>query len=120
MSVPDVAVAGRRVANERSVFLWAMVVPFHSLLAALVSSRGLVAVTVAVLAIGPVAAGLMWTTIVERRGVVEARGGRLGGRGRVGMEHRARRERRAGRAGSTSRTVPPVAAGRPWLVTVRE
>src|SRR5438105_2320527 len=38
---------------------WAVVVAMDELLAALVSSAGLEAVTVAVLAIGPVAAGLM-------------------------------------------------------------
>src|SRR5947208_14608088 len=65
MSVPDVAVAGALLAIARSAIRWAVVVATEALLAALVSSRGLVAVTVAVLAIGPVAAGLMCTTMVK-------------------------------------------------------
>src|SRR5438874_1962166 len=65
MSVPDVAGSGAVWAIERSGTRRAVVVATDELLAALVSSRGLVAVTVAVLAIGPVAAGLMCTTIVK-------------------------------------------------------
>src|SRR5438874_10936204 len=65
MSVPDVAVAGALLAIERSATRWAVVVAIDELLPALVSSAGLEAATVAVLAIGPVAAGLMCTTIVK-------------------------------------------------------
>src|SRR5438876_425798 len=65
MSVPDVAVAGALLAIERSATRWAVVVAMDELLPALVSSAGLEAATVAVLAIGPVAAGLMCTTIVK-------------------------------------------------------
>src|SRR5205814_2314425 len=65
MLVPDVAVSGALLAIVRSATRRAVVVATEALLAALVSSRGLVAVTVAVLAMGPVAAGLMCTTIVK-------------------------------------------------------
>src|SRR5437763_15419770 len=65
MSVSDVAVGGVLFFPTRCASRRAVVVATDELLAALVSSRGLVAVTVAVLAIGPVAAGLMCTTIVK-------------------------------------------------------
>src|SRR5437773_2549191 len=65
MSVTDVAVAGALLAIARSAIRWAVVVATEALLEALVSSVRLVAVTVAVLAIGPVAAGLMCTTIAK-------------------------------------------------------
>src|SRR5256885_125710 len=65
MSVPDVAVAGAVFTIARSATRWAVVVAIDELLVALVSSVRLVAVTVAVLAIGPVAAGLMCTTMVK-------------------------------------------------------
>src|SRR5438094_10673838 len=65
MSVPDVAVAGVLLVVVRWVICWAVVVAIAELLVALASSVRLVAVTVAVLAIGPVAAGLMCTTIVK-------------------------------------------------------
>src|SRR5947208_17043704 len=65
MSVPDVAVAGALLAIERSATRWALVVATDELLPVLVSSAGLEAATVAVLAIGPVAVGLMCTTMVK-------------------------------------------------------
>src|SRR5438094_133528 len=65
MFVPDVAVSGALFVIARSATRWAVVVDTAALLAVLVCFRALVAVTVAVLAIGPVAAGLMWTTIVK-------------------------------------------------------
>src|SRR5919204_5791042 len=65
MLVPDVASAGALFAIARSATRCAVVVAMPTLLPALVSSVGLAAVTVAVLVIGPVAAGLMWTTIVN-------------------------------------------------------
>src|SRR5437868_6763948 len=65
MFVPDVAVAGAVFTIERSATRWAVVVAMEASLAALVSSAGLAAATVAVLVMGPVAAGLMWTTMVK-------------------------------------------------------
>src|SRR2546421_609112 len=65
MSVPADAVAGALLAIARSATRWAVVVATEALLVALVSSVRLVAVTVAVLAMSPVAAGLMCTTIVK-------------------------------------------------------
>src|SRR5438094_56227 len=65
MSVPDVAVTGALLAIARSATRWAVVVAIAELLVALASSARLEAATVAVLAIGPVAAGLMCTTIVK-------------------------------------------------------
>src|SRR5438094_586187 len=120
MSVPDVAVAGVLLVVVRWVICWAVVVAIAELLVALASSARLVAVTVAVLAIGPVAAGLMCTTIVKRS---EER--------RVGKERRqltvpevlvqpALAETTRTWAGSTSVTVPPLEMEGPLLVTVRE
>src|SRR5712664_122531 len=65
MSVPAEAVAGAVFTIERSATRWAVVVAMEELLAALVSSVELVAATVAVLVMGPDAAGLMWTTMVK-------------------------------------------------------
>src|SRR6267142_6158933 len=65
MFVPDVAVAGALFVIERSATRRAVVVAMEALLVALVSSRGLVAATVAVLVMGPVAAGLMCTTMLK-------------------------------------------------------
>src|SRR6266699_1124794 len=65
MSVPAVAVVGARFMMERSATRWAVVVAVAKLLAGLVSSVALVAATVAVLTIGPVATGLMCTVMVK-------------------------------------------------------
>src|SRR5258706_477054 len=65
MSVPDVAVAGALLAIARSAIRSAEVLALTELVVAFVSSAGLEAATVAVLAIGPVAAGLMCTTMVK-------------------------------------------------------
>src|SRR5438876_1183866 len=65
MSVPAVAVVGALFVMERSATRWAVVVAVAKLLAGLVSSVTLVAATVAVLTIGPVAAGLMCTVMVK-------------------------------------------------------
>src|SRR5438093_1283044 len=65
MFVPDVAVAGAVFKMLRSATRWAVVAAVAKLLAGLVSSVRLVAATVAVLTIGPVATGLMCTVIVK-------------------------------------------------------
>src|SRR5438067_1882954 len=65
MFVPDVAVAGAVFVIERSARRCAVVVAMAAVLAAVGSSVRLLAVTVAVLAMGPVAAGSMWTTMVK-------------------------------------------------------
>src|SRR5436309_3278758 len=65
MSVPAVAVVGALFVMERSATRWAVDVAVAKLLAGLVSSVALVAATVAVLTIGPVAAGLMCTVMVK-------------------------------------------------------
>src|SRR5438552_14016319 len=65
MSVPAVAVVGALFVMERSATRWAVVVAVAKLLAGLVSSVALMAATVAVLTIGPVAAGLMCTVMVK-------------------------------------------------------
>src|SRR5204863_5682477 len=64
--VPSQAVAGAVLAIARSAIRWAVVVAIAELLVALASSAGLEAATVAVLAIGPVAVGLMCTTKMGR------------------------------------------------------
>src|SRR5438552_19203940 len=78
MSLPDVAVTGALLAIARLDIRCVVVVATDELLVALASSVRLVAVTVAVLAIGPVAAGLMCTTIVKI--------GRASCRGRVKLQ----------------------------------
>src|SRR5437667_132548 len=65
MSVSAVAVVGAHLELERSATRWAVVVAVAKLLAGLVSSVRLVAATVAVLTIGPVATGLMCTVMVK-------------------------------------------------------
>src|SRR5947208_3531656 len=120
MFVPDVAVSGALFVIARSATRWAVVVATAALLAALVSSVRLVAVTVAVLAIGPVAAGLMCTTIVKGWVAPAASVPKL--------QVTRSEERRVGKhaetkltwVGSTSVTVPPLEVEGPLLVTVRE
>src|SRR5436190_343104 len=120
MSVPDVAVAGALLAIERSAIRWAVVVATDELLPALASSVRLVAVTVAVLAIGPVAAGLMWTTIVKVWVALRASAPTLQVTVPAVLVHPALAETRLTWAGSTSVTVPPLEVEGPLLVTVRE
>src|SRR5205823_6548585 len=108
MSVPADAVAGAVLAIERSATRWAVVVATDELLAALVSSAGLEAVTVAVLAIGPVAAGLMWTTIVKVWVALRASVPKLQVTVPAVFVHPALAETKLTWAGSTSVTVPPL------------
>src|SRR5947208_3552795 len=120
MFVPDVAVSGALFVIARSATRRAVVVATEALLAALVSSRGLVAVTVAVLAMGPVAAGLMCTT--DGKSLVEGRAGAPEVQLTVPavVVQPALAETRLNWAGSTSVTVPPLEVEGPLLVTVRE
>src|SRR2546430_13035607 len=72
MSVPADAVAGAVFFLMIRRPPWSALFPYAALLRSLVSSAGLEAATVAVLAIGPVAAGLMCTTIVKSWGALGA------------------------------------------------
>src|SRR5205823_2650555 len=110
MSVPDVAVAGALLMIARSATRWAVVVATDELLPALVSSGGLVAATVAVLAIGPVAAGLMCTTIVKSWVALGASVPKLQVTVPAVVVHPALAETKLTWAGSTSVTVPPLEA----------
>src|SRR5919204_207092 len=101
MLVPDVASAGALFAIARSATRCAVVVAVAALFVALVSSVGLEAVTVAVFAIGPVAAGLMWTVIVNGCIAPAARVPDGQGRGRVVLVQPARAEKNPPGAGST-------------------
>src|SRR5438094_142290 len=96
------------MAIARSAIRWAVVVATEALLVALVSSVRLVAVTVAVLAIGPVAAGLMWTTIVKRWVASAAVLWMVYRRVLFVVVHPALAETKLTWAGSTSVTVPPL------------
>src|SRR5947208_5580118 len=120
MFVPDVAVSGALFVIARSATRWAVVVATAALLAALVSSVRLVAVTVAVLAIGPVAAGLMCTTIVKSWVASAASVPTLQLTVPAVLVHPALAETRLTWTGSTSVTVPPLEVEGPLLVTVRE
>src|SRR2546426_196636 len=120
MSVPDVAVAGGLLAIARSATRWAVVVATDELLAALVSSGGLEAATVAVLAIGPVAAGLMCTTMVKVWVASAASVPTLQLTVPAVVVQPALAETRLTWTGSTSVTVPPLEVEGPLLVTVRE
>src|SRR5881398_1130775 len=119
MFVPDVAVSGALFVIARSATRWAVVVATAALLAALVSSRELVAVTVAVLAIGPVAAGLMWTTIVKVWVALRASAPTLQVTVPAVLVHPALAETKLTCAGSMSVTVPPLDGEGPLLVTTR-
>src|SRR5207248_686273 len=119
MSVPDVAVTGALLAIERSATRWAVVVAIDELLPALVSSAGLEAATVAVLAIGPVAAGLMCTTMVKVWVASAASVPTLQLTVPAVVVQPALAETRLTWAGSTSVTVPPLEVEGPLLVTVR-
>src|SRR5216110_2004472 len=120
MSVPDVAVAGALLAIARSAIRWAVVVATDELLVALASSVRLVAVTVAVLAIGPVAAGLMCTTIVKVWVALAASVPKLQVTVPAVVVQPALAETKLTWTGSTSVTVPPLEVEGPLLVTVRE
>src|ERR671935_41128 len=101
MSVPAVAVAGALFVIARSATRCAVVVAVAALFVALVSSVALEAVTVAVFAIGPVAAGLMWTLFVTGGAAPAGRGPNAQLRGRVVLVQPARAEKNPPGAGST-------------------
>src|SRR5712664_3059207 len=119
MSVPAVAVAGAVFTIERSATRWAVVVAVEALLVGLVSSVGLVAVTVAVFMIGPVAAGLMCTTMLKIWLAPGARVPTVQVTVPAVLEQPALAETKPTCAGSTSVTVPPLEVEGPLLVTVR-
>src|SRR2546428_664851 len=119
MFVPDVASAGALFVIERSASRRAVVVAMEALLAALVSSVRLVAVTVAVLVIGPVAAGLMWTTMVKVWVALGASVLTLQVTVPAALLLPAIAETKLTAAGSTAGTVPPLEVEGPLLVTVR-
>src|SRR6266849_3902675 len=119
MSVPAVAVAGAVLLMLRSARRWTVVVAVEELLAALVSSAGLVAVTVAVLATGPVAVGLMWTVIVKVWVALGARLPTVQVTVPATLAQPAEAETKLTWGGSTSVTLPPQEVDGPGLVTVR-
>src|SRR5437763_1672627 len=119
MSVPADAVAGAVFTIARSAIRWAVVVVTDELLPALVSSAGLEAATVAVLAIGPVAAGLMCTTMEIGRASCRESVQKSQVTVPAEVVHPALAETKLTWAGSTSVTVPPLEADGPLLVTMR-
>src|SRR5438045_3349459 len=108
MSVPADAVAGAVFTIARSAIRWAVVVATDELLPVLVSSEGLEAVTVAVLAIGPVVVGLMCTTMVKVWVALGASVPKLQVTVPAVVVHPALAETKLTWAGSTSVTVPPL------------
>src|SRR5205809_318149 len=108
MFVPDVAVAGALFVIPRSAMRWAVVMAVAKLLAAFVSSVGLVAVTVVVLVIGPVAAGLMCTTMLKVWVALGARVLTVQVTMPAVLVHPALAETKLTRAGRASVTVPPL------------
>src|SRR5438067_682822 len=119
MSVPDVAVAGALLAIERSATRWAVVVAMDEMLPALVSSAGLEAATVAVLAIGPVAAGLMCTTIVKGWVALGASVSKLQVTVLAVLAQLARAETKRAWVGFPTRRSSDLEVEGPLLVTVR-
>src|SRR5437764_272808 len=118
MSVPAVAVPGALFVIARSASRCAVVVAVAGLLVALVFPYATLFRSVAVFVIGPIAAGLMCTTIVK---VWLAPGASAP---KVQVTVRAKfvqpaAETKLTCAGSTSVTVPPLEVDGPLLVTVR-
>src|SRR5438309_797688 len=111
---------GALFVNERSATRRAVVVATEAMLAAVASSMGLVAVTVAVLAMGPVAAGVMWTTIVKGWVAMAASAPTVELTVPAVLVHPALAETKLTWAGSTSVTVPPLEVEGPLLVTRSE
>src|SRR5438876_226222 len=120
MSVPDVAVAGALLERESTRMNCRHAVASEAVLAALVYSVRLVAVTVAVLAIGPVAAGLICTTIVKVWVASAASVPSLQLPLPAGFTLFPYTTLFRSWTGSTSVTVPPLEVEGPLLVTVRE
>src|SRR5204863_2726013 len=86
----------------------------------LASSAGLEAATVAVLAIGPVAAGVMCTTMVKGWVALAASAPTMQVTVPAVLVHPALAETKLTWAGSTSVTVPPLEVEGPLLVTRSE
>src|SRR5438552_18721712 len=120
MSVPAVAVVGALFVMERSATRWAVVVAVAKLLAGLVSSVALMAATVAVLTIGPVAAGLMCTVMVKGWVALGASVPKVQVTVPAVLVHPALAETKLTCTGSTSVTVPPLEVEGPTLVTDRK
>src|SRR5438132_1428732 len=120
MSVPDVAVTGAVVQTAGSHTRREVVGAIVEEMVALASSAGLEAATVAVLAIGRVAAGLMCTTIVKVCVSLRASGPTLQVPSFPARRSSDLAETRLTWTGSTSVTVPPLEVEGPLLVTVRE
>src|SRR5438309_981508 len=118
MFVPDVAVAGAVFTIERSAARWAVVVAVEELLAALVSSVGVVGATVAFPTRRSADLGLMWTTMVKVWVALGARVPKVQVTVPAVVLHPAAATKTAW-AGRTSLTVPPLEAEGPLLVTVR-
>src|SRR5437773_1616303 len=119
MSVPAVAVAGALLARGRAATRWAVVVAMDELLPALVSSGGLVAATVAGLAMGPVVVESMCTTMVKVWVALGASVPKLQVTVLAVLAQPALAETKLTWVGSTSVTVPPLEADGPLLVTMR-
>src|SRR2546425_9171060 len=119
MSVPAVAIVGALLVIARSAMRWAVVMAVAKLLVALVSSVGLVAVTVAVLVIGPVAVGLMCTVMVKGWVALGASVPKVQLTVPAVLVHPALAETKLTCTGRTSVTVPPLEVEGPLFVTVR-
>src|SRR5436309_1686202 len=120
MSVPAVAVVGARSEVDTSATRSPEIVAGAKLLAGLVSSVALVAATVAVLTIGPVAAGLMCTVMVMGWVVVGAVVPKVQVTASAVLLHPALRELHSfPTRRSSDLTVPPLEVEGPTLVTVR-
>src|SRR5438046_7704357 len=104
---------------ERSATRWAVVVAVAKLLAGLVSSVALVAATVAVLTIGPVATGLMCTVMVEGGVALGAGVPKVRVTLPAVLVHPALAETKLTFTGSTSGTVPPLEVEGPTFVNGR-
>src|SRR5436190_1097899 len=115
MSVPADAVAGAVLAIERSATRWALVVAVDEVLPVLVSSVALAAVTVAVLAMGPVLVESMCTTMVKVWVALGASVPKLQVTVLAVVVQPALAETKLTWAGSTSVTVPPLEVEGPLL-----
>src|SRR5437667_157451 len=119
MSVPAVAVVGALFVMERSATRGAVVIGVGDLSAGLVCALPLLAATVAVLTIGPVATGLMCTVIVKGWVALGASVPKVQVTVPAVLMHPALAETKLTCTGSTSATVPPLEVEGPTLVTVR-
>src|SRR5438876_1228174 len=118
MSVPAKAVAGAVLLLLRSATRWAVVVSLHDALPILVSSVALVAATVAVLTIGPVATGLMCTVMVKGWGELAPSEPKQQVTVPAALVHHALAETKLTCTGRTSVTAPPLEVEGPLFVTV--